>query len=56
MGKEKGLQYMRDLTKQNLMHRTGHELLAQLIAAGEASIDVNIPAPSVDRQEKGRTH
>ena len=43
---------MRDLAKQDLMHRTGHELLAQLIAAGEASIDVNIPAPSVDRLKK----
>lgn len=52
MGKEKGLKYMRDLAKQELMHRTGHELLAQLIAAGEASIDVNIPAPSVDRLKR----
>ena len=52
MGKEKGLGYMRDLAKQDLMHRTGHELLAQLIAAGEASIDVNIPAPSVDRLKR----
>jgi iron(III) transport system substrate-binding protein len=52
MGKEKGLKYMRELAKQDLMHRTGHELLAQLIAAGEASIDVNIPAPSVDRLKR----
>lgn len=52
MGKEKGLKYMRDLATQNLMHRVGHELLAQLVAAGEASIDVNIPAPSVDRLKK----
>ena len=52
MGKEKGLKYMRELAKQKLMHRTGHELLAQLVAAGEASIDVNIPAPSVDRLKK----
>jgi iron(III) transport system substrate-binding protein len=52
MGKEKGLKYMRDLAKQDLMHRTGHELLAQLIAAGEAAIDVNIPAPSVDRLKR----
>jgi iron(III) transport system substrate-binding protein len=52
MGKEKGLRYMRDLAKQNLMYRSGHELLAQLIAAGEAAIDVNIPAPSVDRLKR----
>jgi iron(III) transport system substrate-binding protein len=52
MGKEKGVGYMRQLAKQKLMYRAGHELLAQLVAAGEAAIDVNIPAPSVDRLKK----
>lgn len=49
MGKEKGLAFMRELAKQQLMLRTGHNLLAQLVAAGEAGLDINIPASSVDR-------
>lgn len=49
MGKEKGLKYMRELAKQNIMSRTGHDLIAQLVAAGEAFLDIDIPAPSVDR-------
>jgi len=52
MGKEKGLKYMRDLAKQSIMNRIGHDLLAQLVAAGEASLDIDIPAPSVDRVRK----
>jgi iron(III) transport system substrate-binding protein len=52
MGKEKGLRYMRELAKQKLMNRIGHDLIAQLVAAGEASLDVDIPAPSVDRVRK----
>src|SRR4030095_15425700 len=52
MGKEKGLKYMRDLAKQKIMSRIGHELIAQLVAAGEASLDIDIPAPSVDRVRK----
>jgi len=54
MGQERGLQYMRQLAKQEPMLREGHELLAQLIAAGEGFFDINIPASSVDRmKEKG---
>jgi len=54
MGQERGLHYMRQLAKQEPMLREGHELLAQLVAAGEGSFDVNIPASSVDRvKEKG---
>lgn len=49
MGKEKGLKYMRNLAKQNIMNRIGHDLLAQLVAAGEGLLDIDIPAPSVDR-------
>jgi len=52
MGKEKGLKYMRELAKQNLMSRIGHDLIAQLVAAGEAALDIDIPAPSVDRVKK----
>jgi iron(III) transport system substrate-binding protein len=54
MGQERGLKYMRELAKQQPVVREGHELLAQLIAAGEAALDVNIPAASVERlKEKG---
>ena len=54
MGQERGLQYMRQLAKQEPMLREGHELLAQLVAAGEGFFDINIPASSVDRmKEKG---
>ena len=54
MGQERGLQYMRQLAKQEPMLREGHELLAQLVAAGEGFFDLNIPASSVDRvKEKG---
>jgi iron(III) transport system substrate-binding protein len=54
MGQERGLKYMRDLARQHLSPREGHELLAQLVAAGEGQIDVNIPIASVERmKEKG---
>ena len=54
MGQERGLQYMRQLAKQEPMLREGHELLAQLVAAGEGFLDINIPVSSVDRvKEKG---
>ena len=49
MGREKGLQFMRDLAKQDIVQRTGHSLIAQLIAAGEAVFDINIPVASVNR-------
>ncbi len=54
MGQERGLDFMRDLAKQQPSVREGHELLAQLVAAGEGLVDINIPAPAVDRlKEKG---
>ena len=54
MGHEPGLSYMRRLAAQQPIPREGHELLAQLVAAGEAALDINIPASSVDRfKEKG---
>lgn len=54
MGQERGLQFMRALAKQQPSPREGHELLAQLVAAGEGFFDVNIPAASVERvKERG---
>jgi iron(III) transport system substrate-binding protein len=54
MGDERGLKYMRSLANQQPSLREGHELLAQLVAAGEGVLDINIPASSVDRmKEKG---
>jgi ABC-type Fe3+ transport system, periplasmic component len=54
MGQERGLQFMRALAKQQPSPREGHELLAQLVAAGEGVFDVNIPAASVERvKERG---
>jgi len=52
MGKERGLKYMRDLAKQQPSPREGHELLAQLIVAGEGLFDINIPAASVERMKE----
>jgi iron(III) transport system substrate-binding protein len=54
MGQERGLKYMRELAKQQPSPREGHELLAQLVVAGEGVIDINIPAASVERvKERG---
>jgi iron(III) transport system substrate-binding protein len=54
MGQERGLKYMRDLAKQQPSLREGHELLAQLVSAGEGLMDVNIPIASVERiKERG---
>jgi iron(III) transport system substrate-binding protein len=47
-GHEKGLNYMRALAQQNLALREGHSLIIQLVAAGEAALDVNIPLDFVD--------
>jgi iron(III) transport system substrate-binding protein len=52
LGHERGLKYMRELAKQQPSPREGHELLAQLVAAGEGLIDVNIPAASVERMKE----
>jgi iron(III) transport system substrate-binding protein len=52
MGQERGLKYMRDLARQQPSPREGHELLAQLVAAGEGLIDVNIPIASVERMKE----
>jgi iron(III) transport system substrate-binding protein len=52
MGQERGLHYMRALAKQQPSPREGHELLAQLVAAGEGVFDINIPAASVERMKE----
>lgn len=52
LGQERGLHYMRALAKQQPSPREGHELLAQLVAAGEGLFDVNIPAASVERMKE----
>ncbi len=52
MGHERGLKYMRDLARQQPSPREGHELLAQLVAAGEGVMDINIPASSAERMKE----
>jgi iron(III) transport system substrate-binding protein len=52
LGHERGLKYMRALAKQQPSAREGHELLAQLIVAGEGVFDINIPAASVERMKE----
>lgn len=54
MGREKGVRYMRELSRQNPMLRIGQTLITQLVAAGEASLQVNSNAVSVNRlKQKG---
>ena len=43
---------MQALAKQQPSAREGHELLAQLVVAGEGSFDINIPAASVERMKE----
>ncbi len=52
LGQERGLRYMRALAKQQPSAREGHELLAQLVAAGEGNFDINIPVASVERMKE----
>ncbi|HEX9786654.1 MAG TPA: extracellular solute-binding protein [Candidatus Binatia bacterium] len=52
LGQERGLQYMRALARQQPSLREGHELLAQLVVAGEGAFDINIPAASVERMKE----
>ncbi|MFC1817220.1 ABC transporter substrate-binding protein [Thermodesulfobacteriota bacterium] len=54
MGKENGLQFMRELSKQNIVRQSGHELVATLVAAGEAELDINIPvSPLLTMKKRG---
>ena len=52
LGQERGINYMRALAKQQPSRREGHELLAQLVAAGEGVFDINIPVASVERMKE----
>jgi len=52
MGREKGLRYMKDLSKQDIVLRQGNALRAQLVSAGEAVFDINIPTHTVDQLKK----
>ena len=49
MGREKGIKYMRELAKQNTMLRIGQTLITQLVAAGEAALQINANAVTVNR-------
>ena len=49
MGREKGMKFMRDLSSQDITKRTGHSLIASLVAAGEAELDINIPSQVVEQ-------
>lgn len=51
MGREKGIDYMTKLAKQDLNLRTGHTIMLQMIAAGESMLDINIPITSVERSK-----
>ena len=54
MGREKGLRYMRDLARQNPMLRIGQTLITQLVAAGEAALQINGNVVTVNRlKQKG---
>jgi iron(III) transport system substrate-binding protein len=53
MGKEKGLKYMAELAKQNvLLRRESSAMRAQLIAAGEAPLDIDSTLGPVDQLKK----
>jgi iron(III) transport system substrate-binding protein len=49
LGREKGVNYMKDLSRQNPMLRIGQTLITQLVAAGEATLQINANAVTVNR-------
>jgi len=54
LGRDKGIKYMRDLSKQDPMLRIGQTLITQLVAAGEIALQINANAVSVNRlKQKG---
>jgi iron(III) transport system substrate-binding protein len=54
LGRETGVKYMRELSRQNPMLRIGQTLITQLVAAGEASLQINSNAVTVNRlKQKG---
>jgi iron(III) transport system substrate-binding protein len=54
LGRESGLKYMRGLSRQNPILRVGQSLITQLVAAGEALLQINGNAVTVNRlKQKG---
>ena len=54
LGREKGIKYMRDLSKQDPVLRIGQTLITQLVAASEIALQINANAVSVNRlKQKG---
>jgi iron(III) transport system substrate-binding protein len=49
LGREKGVKYMRGLSKQEPMLRIGQTLITQLVAAGEAALQINANVVTVNR-------
>jgi len=52
LGREKGVKYMRELSQQNLMLRIGQSLITQLVAAGEATLQINGNGVTVTRMKR----
>lgn len=52
MGEERGLAYFRKLAAMNPAPRSGHTLLAELVAAGEIPIALNAHVQGVERLKK----
>ena len=52
LGRERGVKYMRDISRQNPMLRIGQTLITQLVAAGEASLQINSNAVTVNRMKQ----
>lgn len=51
MGRDKGLDFMKKFSGQNLQMRKGHTLLAQLVAAGESAIATVVYSNRVERMK-----
>src|SRR5215467_16303420 len=52
LGREYGVKYMRELSQQNLMLRIGQSLITQLVAAGEATLQINGSGVTVTRMKQ----
>jgi len=54
LGREKGVKYMRALSRQDPMLRIGQTLITQLVAAGETALQINANGVTVNRlRQKG---
>lgn len=54
MGKEKGLEFMRELAKHGIRWRRGHSLVTQLLAAGEFKLAPELYAKDVEEMRQKR--